>query len=43
MYMLLTIYAITNLNEIKWGTREVKTAPPPNAKDQATKGRTPTW
>ncbi len=25
MYMLLMIYALTNLNVVSWGTREVKT------------------
>ena len=26
MYMLLTIYAVTNLNDVSWGTRESETA-----------------
>ena len=39
MYMLLTIYAITNLNDVSWGTRESEILTT-NAKDKQTIGNT---
>ena len=40
MYMLLTIYAVTNLNDVSWGTRESDTAEKPETEvdKQAKKG-----
>ena len=38
MYMLLTIYALTNLNVVSWGTREVKSTKTEKAEQEA-KGR----
>ena len=35
MYMLLTIYALTNLNVVSWGTREVKSTKIEKAEQEA--------